>query len=119
MDTSLSTLPYLASSAWALNPGPGMMLGACMTFGCSVSSFSYRRQELDRYQTVFFVVAICVACTSGVLSGSNPNFIMLGYIPWGLCVAIIASVVSHWMMRQCGVKTRVVQHELEDNKEAW
>ena len=103
----------------AFNPGPGMMLGACLMFGCSISSYSYRRQELDRYQTVFFVVAVCVACTLGTISGSNPNFIMLGYIPWGLCVAIVASAVSHWAMRQCGINTGLAHHDLEDNKEAW
>lgn len=118
-DAGFGTLPCLSTSTWALNPGPGMMLGACLTFGCSISSFSYRRQELDRYQTVFFVVAISVACTLGAISGSNPNLIMLGYIPWGLCVAIVASAISHWAMRQCGMKTRHAHNDLEDNKEAW
>jgi len=118
-DTDFSAIPCSISSSWAMNPGPGMMLGACLTFGCSISSFSYRRQELDRYQTIFFVVAICVACTSGAISGSNPNLIMLGYIPWALCVAIIASALSHWVMRQCGIKTGHVQHDFEENKEAW
>jgi O-antigen/teichoic acid export membrane protein len=96
-----------------------MMLVACLTFGCSISSISYRRQEFDRYQTVFLFVVICVACTLGAISGSNPNLIMLGYVPWGLCVAIVASALSHWAMRQCGMKTGKTHNDLEDNKQAW
>jgi len=118
-DIGFDTLPYTASSTWVMNPGPAMMLGACLTFGCCISSYSFRRQELDRYQTIFFVLAICVACTSGAFSGSNPNLIMLGYIPWGLCVAMVTSAFSHWLIRKCGVKTGYVQNDLEDNKEAW
>ncbi len=118
-DAGFLTIPYTAGSIWTVNPGPGTMLGACLTFGCSISSFSYRRQERDRYQTVFFVVAICVACASGAISGHDPNLIMLGYIPWALCLAILTSAFFHWMLRQCGMKTGHVKNDLEDNKEAW
>lgn len=75
------------------------MLGACLTLGCSISSFAYRRQQEDRYQSLIFVLAIIFATIFGFALGINANIIMLGLIPWALCVAMILSITVHWLVR--------------------
>lgn len=93
------------------------MLVACLAFGLSISSYSYRRQHVDIYQNAFFVVAICGACSLGAIWGSDVNLIMLGLIPAALCLAILLSAFSHWGMGQCGMKIGVQRCELEDDGE--
>jgi hypothetical protein len=77
------------------------MLGACLLLGCSISSFAYRRQEQDDYQTPIFVLAIAASTAFGYMLGINANIIMLGLIPWALCTAMIFSVAVHWIVRRC------------------
>jgi hypothetical protein len=83
------------------------MLLACL------SSYSYKRQDLDKYQNAFFILAICGACAFGALYRSDANLIMLGYIPWALCLAMILSAFSHWMLRLCGIETEIPRGEIE------
>jgi hypothetical protein len=77
------------------------MLFACLILGCSISSFAYRRQDGDKYQTPIFAVAIASATIFGLAMGVNANVIMLGIIPWALCLAMIGSVTVHWLIRRC------------------
>ncbi len=77
------------------------MLGACLVLGCSISSFAHRRQQGDRYQSLIFVLAITQCTIFGLVLGVNANLIMLGLIPWALCVAMIYSVAVHWLVRRC------------------
>lgn len=87
------------------------MLGACLLLGCSVSSFAYRRQEEDRFQTLIFMVSLVAATLFGMALEVNANLIMLGLIPWALCLAMIFSVATHWLVKRCskqGVYARVV-----------
>jgi len=77
------------------------MLIACLILGLSISSFAYRRQEGDRFQTPIFVLAITSATVFGLALGVNANVIMLGVIPWALCLAMIGSVAVHWLIRRC------------------
>jgi hypothetical protein len=77
------------------------MLIACLILGLSISSFAYRRQEGDRFQTPIFVLAITSATVFGLALGVSSNVIMLGVIPWALCLAMIGSVAVHWLIRRC------------------
>jgi|HubBroStandDraft_4_1064222.scaffolds.fasta_scaffold298198_1 hypothetical protein len=76
------------------------MLSACLVFGYCISSYSYRWQDLDKYQTPIFILAICSACAVGTILDNDANLIMLGYIPWALCLAILVSAAFHWMIRR-------------------
>jgi hypothetical protein len=104
-------LPEVGSGhfEWILDPPPALMLFACLVLGCSISSFAYRRQDGDRYQTPIFVLAITSATIFGLALGVNSNIIMLGVIPWALCLAMIGSVATHWLIRRCS-RDRVVTY---------
>ncbi|PMD31273.1 hypothetical protein L207DRAFT_591737 [Hyaloscypha variabilis F] len=107
-------LPEVGSGhfEWILNPPPELMLFACLILGCSISSFAYRRQDGDKYQTPIFAVAITSATIFGLAMGINANVIMLGIIPWALCLAMIGSVTVHWLIRRCSNERRVLYTEI-------
>jgi hypothetical protein len=88
--------------AFILDPPPALMLGACLLLGCSISSFAYRRQRDDHYQTPIFALSVVAATVSGLALGVSTNLIMLGLIPWSLCTAMVVSVIAHWGVRRCG-----------------
>lgn len=92
-----------------LNPSPTLMLFACLLIGCSISSFAYRRQREDVYQSLIFVLAITVSTIFGLSLGINVNLIMLGLIPWALCFAMMCSVAIHWAVRRrtCRLYARI------------
>jgi len=92
------------------------MLGSCLLLGCSISSFAYRRQEDDRFQTPIFVLAITAAAMFGFGWGVNPNLIMLGLIPWALCGAMVGSAMVHWLVRRCSRRTRLVLREVGEKE---
>jgi hypothetical protein len=94
------------------------MLGSCLLLGCSISSFAYRRQEDDHYQTPIFVLAITAASIFGLSLGINANMIMLGLIPWALCFSMVFSTAVHWLVRRCSGKRSYIVYEL-DEKEAF
>ncbi|KAH7364668.1 hypothetical protein BKA65DRAFT_491839 [Rhexocercosporidium sp. MPI-PUGE-AT-0058] len=95
--------------AFILNPSPILMLFGCLILGCSISSFAYRRQRYDRYQSLIFVLAITISTIFGLSLGINANLIMLGLIPWALCSAMVCSVAVHWAIRRCtrGTNARI------------
>lgn len=85
-----------------LDPSPGLMLGSCLVLGCSISSFLYRQQVTDKYQTQIMVISISVACVVGYVAGISANLVMLGLIPWALCAAMLLSTCVHWYIgRYC------------------
>lgn len=95
--------------AFILDPPPGLMLCACLVLGCSISSFAYRRQRQDRYQSFIFALVITLSTIFGFSVGVNANIIMLGLIPWALCVAMILSIVVHWVVRRCSRRRFYIQ----------
>ena len=46
-----------------------------------------------------FVLAATAATALGSALGVNANLIMLGIIPWALCIAMAFSAAVHWMVR--------------------
>ncbi|KAL2065177.1 hypothetical protein VTL71DRAFT_4318 [Oculimacula yallundae] len=96
-------------SAFNLDPSPTVMLLACLVLGFSISSFAYRRQRDDRYQSLIFVLAITSSTIFGFALDINANLVMLGLIPWTLCFAMMFSVALHWSLRRCsrGTYTRI------------
>ncbi|KAG9233251.1 hypothetical protein BJ875DRAFT_52213 [Amylocarpus encephaloides] len=88
------------SFSFIFDPSPGVLLGACIVEGCAISSFAYRRQAEDIFQAPLFVFAITGAIICGVALGINPNILMLGVIPWAVCLTMMTSASVHWLLRQ-------------------
>jgi hypothetical protein len=107
-------LPEVGSGyfEWILDPPPELMLFSCLVLGCSISSFAYRRQDGDQYQTPIFILAITSATIFGIAMGVNANVIMLGVIPWALCLAMIGSVATHWLIRRCSRDRNIIYTEI-------
>src|ERR1700709_1757912 len=93
--------------SFILDPPPALMLFCCLLLGCSISSFCYRRQEDDKFQTPFFILAITGASIFGLWMSVSPNLIMLGLIPWALCFVMVFSASVHWLVRRCSRRTKV------------
>jgi len=93
------------SLQWLLDPSPHLMLGACVVLGCSISSYTHRQQEHDKFQTYIFALLLCCACGLGAGFGSSANLLMLGYIPWALCTGIAVSALVHWMLRKYQIRS--------------
>jgi len=110
----LFKLPAPSLLHWITNPSPGTMLGACLVFGCSISSYSHRHQYLDKFQTHIFVLAISLGSLRGIILDGNADLIMLSYIPWALCLAMVFSAISHCVMRWCDIDTEVQLPEIMD-----
>lgn len=75
------------------------MLSSCLVLGCAISSFAFRRQENDRHQAITFLIAIIAASAFGLITNVEPNFVMLGLIPWALCIAMILISCLDWLQR--------------------
>ncbi|CZT13741.1 uncharacterized protein RAG0_17239 [Rhynchosporium agropyri] len=102
--TRPSTTPEVVDTSrfsFILDPSPPLLLVACLILGFSISSFAYRRQRDDRYQSLIFVLAITTTPIFGIALGINASLIMLGLVPWTLCLAMMFSVALHWAMRRC------------------
>jgi len=84
------------------------MLAASLLFGCSISSFLYRRQQRDTFQKPIFILTVTLAVLASLSVGITPNLVMLGVIPWALCLAMVVSVSVHWIVRRCSRRTRVL-----------
>ena len=92
----------LQSLDFLVDPSPALMLACCLILGCSISSFVYRRQEHDLFQTPVFFLITGIAVTIGVGLRVHSNIIMLALIPWALCFAMITSALGHWVFKNCG-----------------
>jgi len=82
-----------------LYPSPGLMLCCCLVFGCCVSSFAHRRQEEDGLQLVVFTVFLSGAVVVGYALEASANLILLGFVPWAMCVAMATSLSGHHLYR--------------------
>lgn len=91
--------PDTSHISFIIDPSPALMLSSCLVLGCAVSSFAFRRQENDRYQTVTFLIAIGAASAFGLVKNVEPNVIMLGLTPWALCIAMILISCFSWLMK--------------------
>lgn len=92
------------------------MLLFCLILGCSVSSFAYRHQEQDKFQLPIFVLSIAAASAFGFGLGINANLIMLGLIPWALCIAMIFSTTVHWLVRRCSQHRSYYCYHLDEKE---
>ena len=99
-----------------VDPSPALMLSCCLILGCSVSSFIYRRQEHDQFQTPFFVLVTTFAVTFGIGMHLHSNLIMLALIPWALCFAMITSSLGHWVLRRCGMQRPKTFYGIDENE---
>jgi len=116
-DSELQT-PILkpAHFDFILDPPPALMLGSCLVLGCSISSFTYRRQPYDRLQTPIFVLAISSACSVGYGLRVSANLIMLGLIPWSLCCAMVMSSCVHWLLRLCTGRGNLIEYDIYEKE---
>ena len=48
----------------------------------------------------------------GIAMGVTANVIMLGVIPWALCLAMIGSVATHWLIRRCSRDRNIIYTEI-------
>lgn len=92
------------------------MLVFCLILGCSVSSFCYRRQEQDKFQAPIFVLIIITATIFGFGLGINANLIMLGLIPWALCLSMVFSTAVHWLLRRCSQRRSYYTFEADEKE---
>lgn len=82
-----------------LDPYALLLLASCLLLGCSISSFTHRRQGRDKCQSLILVLAILTATTIGLGLGINANLIMLAFVPWALIIAMVFSVFVHSTIR--------------------
>ena len=106
----------LESLDFLFDPSPALMLSCCLILGCSVSSFIYRRQKHDIFQTHLFLVVTGIATTLGVGMRVHSNLIMLALIPWALCFAMITSSLGHWLLRTYGRQRPKVLYEFDERE---
>ena len=88
-----------AAGDFLLHPTPELMLCCCLIFGCCVSSFAHRRQDEDGLQLVVYAVFLVGAIVVGYGLEASANLILLGYVPWAMCVAMAASLSGHHFYR--------------------
>lgn len=88
-----------STSNFLLQPVARLVLISALGFGCCVSSFVYRRQKEDRFQAIVFVVLIAAVAAVGYAVEASPNMILLGYMPFATCAAMILSISGHSALR--------------------
>lgn len=90
------------------------MFAACLVLGCSVSSFLYRHQQDDPYQPLVLTVAIAGSVAMGHLVGASLNMIILGFVPWAACVAMVLSACGHALLRRLEVRSLLAEGDVDD-----
>ncbi|KAK4218183.1 hypothetical protein QBC37DRAFT_412721 [Rhypophila decipiens] len=83
-----------------LSPSPSLMLLSCLLFGCCVSSFVHRRQDKDPLQFLVYVVLLGIVVIVGHETKASANMILLGYLPWAMCLAMAISIAGHSLYRE-------------------
>ena len=73
------------------------MTGSCIMFGCSVSSFVYRRQEKDPAQQYVFVVLVLYAVVVGWGLRTGAEVVQLVYVTWAMTLAMPICVAVFWL----------------------
>lgn len=97
-----------------IHPSAGVMFTSCLVLGCSVSCFLYRHQHDDPYQPLVFTVAIAWSVVLGHLVGATQNMIMLGFLPWAACIAMLLSACGHALLRHLQVRSLSGELNLDD-----
>lgn len=82
-----------------LYPSPELMLCSCLIFGCCVSSFAHRRQGQDVLQFPIYAAALAGGVAMGYVFNASTNLILLGYLPWAMCMAMAVSLFGHSLFR--------------------
>jgi uncharacterized membrane protein YjfL (UPF0719 family) len=75
------------------------MLFSCLLFGCCVSSFTHRRQSQDRFQFVVYFALLGGGALVGYGVRASAHLILLGYLPWATCAAMVISMSGHGLYR--------------------
>lgn len=81
------------------SPSPGVFSGACLVMGCAVVSHIHRHRTIDRYQTPVFLFVMMWSALVGLGVGAPAEVLMLAYVPWGACLAMILSRYGHMFVR--------------------
>ncbi|KAH8905147.1 hypothetical protein BR93DRAFT_767535 [Coniochaeta sp. PMI_546] len=81
------------------HPAPKLVLISALGFGCCVSSFGYRRQRENPFQVVVFALFVGTVATVAYGLGESPDMILLGYLPFATCAAMVSSIGGHAMFR--------------------
>ncbi|AEO70308.1 uncharacterized protein THITE_2121561 [Thermothielavioides terrestris NRRL 8126] len=89
-----------AGKNFVFRPSPGLMLFSCLVFGCCVSSFSHRRQNQDPFQFLIYIVLLGAAGAAGYGARAHAHLILLGYLPFATCAAMIISILGHAIYRR-------------------
>ncbi|KAK0383270.1 hypothetical protein NLU13_9183 [Sarocladium strictum] len=74
---------------------PWHLYAACFVFGCSAASFLQRRKAVDGFQIYVFATFVGAGLLLGQLRGASSEAIMLTYVSWAVCVAMLASVACY------------------------
>jgi len=102
---STTVIPFIK------RPSPELMLVSCLVLGLSVSSFAYRRQEHDPFQVIVLLFLLAGAVAVGIAAGATVNLILLGYVPWAICAAMMISYAGHshlrWHQSRVAEKRRI------------
>ncbi|KAL2271124.1 hypothetical protein VTJ83DRAFT_495 [Remersonia thermophila] len=80
-------------------PPPGLVLFACLMFGCCVSSFVHRRRGRDRFQAFVYLVVLGSAALVGYSLTADAHLVLLGCFPWATCAAMVISMAGHGLYR--------------------
>lgn len=75
------------------------LYAACFVFGCSAASFLQRRKAADGLQIYVFATFVGAGLLVGQLRGASTEAIMLTYVSWAVCVAMLVSVASFHIRR--------------------
>lgn len=98
------------TGAFIFRPSPSLMLFSCLVFGCCVSSFTHRRQSQDPFQFAVYLVLLSCGAAIGYAARAHVYLILLGYLPWATCAAMIISIsgrgVYRWLKPRTATTTR-------------
>jgi hypothetical protein len=75
------------------------LYAASFVFGCSAASFLQRRKAVDGLQIYVFATFVGAGLLVGQLRGASTEAIMLSYVSWAVCIAMLASAASYHIRR--------------------
>ncbi|KAL2263234.1 hypothetical protein VTK26DRAFT_7653 [Humicola hyalothermophila] len=101
------------SGDFIFRPPPALMLFSCLVFGCSVSSFSHRRQTEDPFQFLIYLAVLGTVGLVGYGVRANLYLILLGYFPWATCAAMAISISGHRIWRRWRTTSASIREDEE------
>lgn len=72
---------------------------ALFIFTCSAASFLQRRKTVDGNQLYVFATFVCAGLVVGQLRGASTETLMLSYVSWAVCIAMLVSVARYHFQR--------------------